>query len=359
MAIELSTSKWHLVSGAGVATPVRHRTIPAGAAGALREELRRARARLGLPANAPVRSCYEAGRDGYWVHRFLTEEGIENVVVDSSSIEVDRRKRWAKTDRLDGRRLFRKLVQYWGGDRDTWKVVHVPSEALEDARHAERGIETLTTERTRWRNRIHALLMLHGVRTAITADFGERLAQLRTWAGTPVPPGVGDRVRQAWRLLTAVEAELRAARQAQRADVRAAATAPAQQAAQLHRLHAIGEGSAALLAKELYSRDLRNRREVGALTGLVGTPYDSGETSREQGISRAGLSRVRGVAVELAWAWRRYQPRSELTRWFERRFGAGGKRARKVGIVALARRLMVALWRYLQTGVVPAGATVR
>jgi transposase len=325
----------------------------------LREEVRRARARFGLPADAPVRSCYEAGRDGLWVHRLLTREGIENLVVDSSSIEVDRRQRRAKTDRLDSVKLFRKLVQYWSGDRGAWKVVHVPSEALEDARHAERGIVTLTAERTTWRNRIHALLMLQGVRTPITADFGERLESLRTWAGAPLPVGLLARVRQAWRMLLAVEAELRAARAAQREELAAAATAPAQIAVQLHRLRAIGKGTAALLAKELFSRDLRNRREVGALTGLVGVPYDSGETSREQGISRAGLSRIRGRAVEIAWLWRRYQPLSELTRWFERRFGAGGKRARKVGIVALARRLMVALWRYTRTGIVPAGATVR
>jgi transposase len=299
----------------------------------------------------------------------LTREGVENVVVDSSSIEVDRRQRRAKTDRLDGTKLFRKLVQYGGGDRATWKVVHVPTEALEETRQLERGIGTLTAERTTWRNRLHALLMLQGVRTSITAEFGERLETLRTWAGTPLPPGLLTRVRQAWRMLAAVEAELRAARAAQRAELAAAAAAeapavtgaatPGQMAAQLQRLKAIGPGTAALLAKELFSRGLRNRREVGALTGLVGVPSDSGETRRDQGISRAGLSRIRGVAVEWAWVWRRYQPNSALTRWFEARFGAGGLRARKVGIVALARRLMVALWRYTQTGIVPAGATVR
>jgi transposase len=240
-----------------------------------------------------------------------------------------------------------------------WKVVHVPSEALEDARHQEREIVTLTAERTKWRNRIHGLLMLQGVRTPITADFGARLARLTTWAGAPLPPGLRARVAQAWRMLLAVEEELRAARQAQRAELKAAASAAAQVAVQLRRLRAIGEGTAALLAKELFSRDLRNRREVGALTGLVGVPYASGATVRDQGISRAGLARVRGVAIEVAWLWRRYQPSSALTRWFEERFGAGGKRARKVGIVALARRLMVALWRYTKTGMVPAGATVR
>jgi transposase len=359
MAIELSAAKWHLVFGVGIGTPVRHRTIAAGAVEELREEVRRARARFGLRTDTAVRSCYEAGRDGFWVHRLLTSEAIENIVVDSSSIEVDRRHRRAKTDRLDGVKLFRKLVQYWGGDRATWKVVHVPSEAVEDARQAERAIATLTAERTTWRNRIHAFLTLQGVRTSISADFGERLATLRTWAGKPLPPGVLERVGQAWRMLSAIETELRAARQAQREEFTAATTPAAQTARQLHRLRAIGQGTAALLAKELFSRDLRNRREVGALTGLVGVPYNSGETARDQGISRAGLSRIRGIAIELAWAWRRYQPHSELTRWFEQRFGAGGKRARKVGIVALARRLLVALWRYTTTGCVPAGATVR
>jgi transposase len=203
MAMELSAGKWHLVFGVGLATPVRHRTMAAGAAAQLQEEVRRARARYGQPADAPVRSCHEAGRDGFWVHRLLTRAGIENLVVDSSSIEVTRRPRRAKTDRVDATRLFRKLVQYWGGDRDTWKVVHVPSEALEDARQAERGIATLTAERTTWRNRIHGLLMLAGVRTPITADFGERLASLCTWAGAPLPPGLRVRLGQAWRMLTA------------------------------------------------------------------------------------------------------------------------------------------------------------
>jgi transposase len=359
MALELGAQQWHVVFGLGVASRLRHRTLTPGAAEELREELRRARARFDLPADAPVRSCHEAGRDGLWVHRFLTQAGVENVVVDSSSIEVSRRHRQAKTDRIDATKLFRLLVRYAAGERDVWKVVHVPSEALEDARQQERGIVTLTEERTMWRNRIHGLLMLQGVRTRITGDFGARLERLTTWAGAPLPPGLRARVAQAWRMLLAVEEALRAARQAQRAELHAAASAAAQVAAQLHRLRAIGEGTAALLAKELFSRDLRNRREVGALTGLVGVPYASGETVRDQGISRAGLARVRGVAIEVAWLWRRYQPSSALTCWFEERFGAGGKRARKVGIVALARRLMVALWRYTKTGIVPAGATVR
>jgi transposase len=375
MALELSAASWHLVFSVGLGRPLRHRTITAGSAEQLREEVRRARARFGLTGAAAVRSCYEAGREGFWVHRRLTQEGIENLVVDSSSIEVNRRVRRAKTDRLDGQGLVRKLVQYWGGDRATWKVVQVPSAALEDGRHAERGLATLTAERTAWRNRIHGLLMLAGVRLRIGADFGDRLAACRTWAGTPLPAGLRARVEQAWRLLTAVEGELRTARAARAAELaagaqalRAAAAArpqppapraPAEIAAALMRLRALGPGTATVLAHEVFSRDLRNRREVGALTGLVGVPYNSGATVREQGISRAGLARLRGLAVELAWLWRRYQPQSALTRWFETRWGGGGKRARKIGIVALARRLVIALWRYTQTGMVPAGARVR
>jgi transposase len=359
MAMELSRAKWHLVLGVGLGQPVRHRVIEAGAVERLREEIGRARVKFGLAEDVRVRSCYEAGRDGFWVHRLVTHEGVENLVVDSSSIEVNRRQRRAKTDRLDGGALFRKLVHYWEGDRGTWKVVHVPSEVLEDARQPERGIATLTAERTTWRNRIHALLQLQGIQVVLTTKFGEQLPQLRTWAGAAVPPNLRGRIEQAWAMLCGIEAQLKAARAAQAAELAAAATPAARMAAQLHHLRAIGEGTAALLAKELFSRDLRNRREVGALTGLVGVPYNSGDTAREQGISRAGLARVRGIAVELAWLWRRYQPKSALTQWFEARFGAGGQRARKIGIVALARRLLVALWRYTQTGIVPAGATVR
>jgi transposase len=359
MAIELSATKWHLAFGVGVGTPVRHRVIEAGDVKRLQEEMRRARQRFGLRAEATVRSCYEAGRDGFWVHRLLTREGIDNRVIDSSSIEVNRRAKQAKTDRLDGTKLVRLLMRFWTGDVAVWKVVHVPDDALEDVRHQERGMATLTVERTTWRNRLHALLMLQGIRTTITADFGTRIRRLRTWAGAPLPDGLRERVEQAWRMLQAVDAELKRARRAQRAELAAAASPPARQAAQLLRVVGVGPGTATVLAKELFSRDLRNRREVGALTGLVGVPYASGAYVREQGISRAGLARVRRVAVELAWAWRRYQPMSALTGWFEQRFGAGGKRARKVGIVALARRVVVALWRYVTAGIVPAGAIVR
>jgi len=289
-------------------------------------------------------------------------------VVDSSSIEVSRRARRAKTDRLDAEQLLRLLWRYWQGERGVWHVVHVPSEALEDARHHERLVATLVRERTRWRNRIHGVLATRGVRLRLDAQFLTRLAQVRDWAQAPLPVGLVARVRSLWAQLTLVQTQLREARRAQRVAVRAAravpptptaAAPPEVVAARLQHLRGIAAGSALTLAKEVFSRDLRNRREVGALSGLVPVPYQSGAAARDQGISRAGLRPLRGLLVQLAWQWLKWQPDSALARWYAARFGAGGARPRKIGIVALARRLLIALWRYQHTGVVPHGAVLR
>jgi transposase len=359
MALELSARRWHLAFGLGLATPSRRRTIGAGDRVALQREIAAAKQRFGLLATAAVRSCYEAGRDGFWVHRLLETDAVTNVVVDSASIEVSRRQRRAKTDRLDAEAWLRRLIRYWLGERDQWNVVHVPTVAMEDARHAERAIATLVGERTRYRSRIHGLLATHGVRVRITEGWGERLATLTDPDGRGLPPGVLARVALAWRLLRVVDAELRAARRLQQARVRAAATPAAGRTARLQQLTGIGVGSAAMLANEVFARDLRNRRQVGALSGLVAVPYQSGEAGHDQGISRAGLRQVRRVIVELAWSWVRWQPQSALTRWYRARFGAGGPRLRRIGIVALARKLVIALWRYSEQGIVPAGAVLR
>jgi transposase len=359
MALELSAQRWHLAFGVGLATPSRRRTIGAGDRLALQHEIAAAKRRFGLPASAAVRSCYEAGRDGFWVHRWLATDAVANVVVDSASIEVSRRQRRAKTDRLDAEALLRRLIRYWLGERDQWKVVHVPTEAMEDARHAERAITTLVGERTRYRSRIHGLLATHGVRVRMTEGLGTRLPTLTRPDGQALPPGVLARVGLAWRLLRVVEAELRHARQVQQASVRAAATPAAVRAARLQQLKGIRVGSAAMLAKEVFARDLQNRRQVGALSGLVAVPYQSGAAGPDQGISRAGLRQVRRVIVELAWSWVRWQPQSALTRWYRARFGAGGARLRRIGIVALARKLLIALWRYSEQGLLPAGAVLR
>ena len=256
--------------------------------------------------------------------------------------------------------MLRLLLRHWGGERDMWQVVHVPAREVEDARHASRGLTTLQAERTRYRNRIHSLLALHGVsRMRLDAQFPARLATTPDWAGVPLPPGVQARVLDTWRLLQAVETERHRVRRTERQQVRATATTARTPAQRLACLRGIAARSATVLADELFSRDLHNRREVGALTGLVSAPYRSGTIARDQGIAPSGLPAVRRVAVEIAWAWLRYQPTSALSQWYHQRFGGGGAVTRRIGIVALARRVIIALWRYVETGVVPAGALLK
>lgn len=358
VAFELGSQEWWLTLSAGMGAPRARVRVRPGDAAAIRRAVTTTATRWGLPATSRVRSCYEAGRDGFWPHRFLTTLGITNVVVDSSSIEVSRRARRAKTDRLDGEKLLRLLLRHWGGERGVWQVVHVPSRAVEDARHASRGLTTLQAERTRHRNRLRGILAQHGVGPGrLDARWGDRVATLRDWAGEVLPAGVQERLRQTWRLLCAVETECQAARRTERARVRATAAGPVAQ--RLARLRGVAARGATVLADELFSRALRNRREVGALTGLVAAPYRSGTIARDLGITRSGLPAVRRIALEIAWAWRRYQPTSALTQWYEQRFGGGGAVTRRIGMVALARRVIIALWRYVETGVVPTGAVLK
>jgi transposase len=359
VALELSTKEWLLTMSAAPDGRRERARLRPGDREAFARGLARAKARVGLAPDAPVRSCYEAGREGFWPHRFLTALGVTNLVVDSSSIEVPRRARRAKTDRLDGEKLLRLLLRHWGGERDMWQVVHVPSRDVEDARHASRGLTTLQADRTRYRNRIHSVLALHGVRLRLDERLPERLAAAGDWAGAPLPPGVQARVLATWRLLQAVEAERQRARRTERQQVRPTATPAGTPAQRLARVRGIAARSATVLADELFSRRLRNRREVGALTGLVSAPYRSGTIAWDQGVAPSGLPAVRRVAVEIAWAWLRYQPTSALTQWYPQRFGGGGAVTRRIGIVALARRVIIALWRYVETGAVPAGALLK
>ena len=359
VGIELGLREWLLTMSPGPgAGRMRVRMRP-GDRAAVVAAITQARARFALPDTAPVRSCYEAGRDGFWPHRFLATVGVDNLVVDSSSIEVPRRQRRAKTDRLDGEKLLSMLLRYWGGERKMWHVVHVPSRAAEDARHASRSLTTLQRERTRCRNRIHSLLALHGVRLRVDAQLPARIAAARDWAGEMLPPGVQARVLETWRVWQAVETERRARRTTEQQQVRTPATPALAMAQRIAQLQGIAARSATVLAEELFSRALRNRRQVGALSGLVSAPYQSGTIQRDQGLAGSGLPAVRRIAVEIAWAWVRFQPRSAVTRWYHARFGAGGAVARRIGIVALARRVIIALWRYATTGLVPEGAVLK
>ena len=358
VAIELSATEWLLTMSSGPQAARQRLRVRPGDVPAVTRALADGKCRAGLPAAAPVWSCYEAGRDGFWPHRLLTGLGVNNLVVDSSSIEVPRRVRRAKTDRLDGEKLLRLLLRHGGGERGMWQVVHVPTREAEDARHASRGLTTLHAERTRYRNRIRGLLALHGIlRVRLDARLAARLPTLTDWAGLPLPAGVVARLLETCRLLQAVELECRRGRQQARQRVRA--QAPRTCAQQLAQLRGVAARTATILADELLGRALRNRREVGALSGLVSAPYRSGTLQRDQGLVRSGVPAVRRIAIELAWAWRRYQPTSALTQWYEQRFGGGGGVTRRIGIVALARRVLIALWRYRETGVVPAGALLK
>lgn len=358
VAVELSAKEWLLTMSTGPDQRRARARLQPGDRGAFTRAIALAKTRFGLASDAAVRSCYEAGRDGFWPHRFLRACGVTNLVVDSSSIEVPRRARRAKTDRLDGEKLLRLLLRHWGGERGMWQVVHVPTREAEDARQASRGLTTLAAERTRYRNRIRGLLALHGVRQVrIDAQLPDRLPRLTDWAGVPLPDGVVARVVATHRLLQTVEAERQRARRLERQRVRAAATTT--RAQRLVRLRGIAARSATVLADELFGRGLRNRREVGALSGLVSAPYRSGTVQRDQGLVRSGVPAVRRMAIEVAWAWVRYQPTSALTQWYQRRFGGGGAVLRRIGMVALARRVLIALWRYSETGIVPEGALLK
>jgi transposase len=359
LAFELGQRSWKLGFSAGIGQRPRVRQIPAGAVGVIEHEIVRAKTRLGLPLEAAVISCYEAGRDGFWLHRYLVAHGTTNHVVDSSSIEVNRRARRAKTDRLDLGGLLNLLARYVLGDRRVWRVVRVPTVTDEDARQLPRTWETLTEDRTRLINRMKGLLTTQGVQIPIDKNFLERLHAARLWDETPVPTGLRERLAQDWAQLRQVEMQLRE-RKARAARLPDAATPTGRAIAQLQTLRAIGVTGGWVLATEIFGwRQIENRRQLGGLVGLVPAPYQSGETAYDQGITRAGNTHVRRVMVQLAWVWLQYQPQSALSQWYQQRFGGGGKRLRRIGIVALARKLLIALWRYLETGVVPDGAQLK
>jgi transposase len=359
MAMELSDKQWKLVFSDG-GEKRRHETMEAGHRMELVEAIRKAKEKFGLSPEVGVVSCYEAGRDGFWLHRYLVSLGIENQVVDSSSIETNRRKRRAKTDRIDGVKLLTMLMRYWGGERGLWSVVRVPNVEDEEGRRLHRELASLNKERTRHRNRIRGLLVAQGLRLEPKGDFLQRLEALTLWDGAPLPLELKGELEREYQRLSLVEAQRRALEKTRKSRLRQADTASVQRVVQLMGLRAIGPNCAWLLVMEFFAwRGFRNRRQLGACAGLTGTPYDSGSSKRDQGISKAGNRRVRTMMVEIAWLWLRYQPSSKLSHWFRERFAGGGARMRRVGIVALARRLLVALWRYLEDGVLPEGAELK
>jgi transposase len=365
LAFELSNKTWKLGFSIGLGQKARIRTIDSGDLAQLKSEIELAKKRFRLPEQCRVMSCYEAGRDGFWLHWYLTGEGIENLVVDSASIEVNRRKRRAKADRLDVDSLVRMLIRYGYGEHKLWSVVHVPSLEEEDRRQLHRDLSTMDKEKIRTRNRIRGLLATQGIRVTGRLDLTEeRLSSIRMWNHQPLAPGLKARIRREWDRLVFLKGQISALTRERQSAVREKNEpdkAPdLEKIRQLEQLRAIGPVGAWVLVRELFGwRQFKNRRQVGSLSGLTPTPYQSGDTSHEQGISKAGIVPVRRIAIELAWSWIRYQPNSKLTRWYNERFAIAGKKARKVGIVAVARRLLIELWRYLETGALPEGAELK
>jgi len=354
MAFELGDKSWKLSLGDGVRAPSRC-SVAAGDTAFVLTAITKAKARCGLTGHVPVRSCYEAGRDGFWLHRWLTEQGIANLVVDSASIEVNRRARRAKTDRLDSDKLLSMLMRYHAGERRVWAVARIPSPEQEDERRVHRELGRLRQERTAHSNRIRSLLVLHNLRV-------ERIGG-RAWAGwwtqhaVRLLPGLRAEIEREFERLSLVARQIRTLETLQQHQVCSGAQ-PA--IALLARLAGIGTGSAWTLVKELFGwRRFHNRRELAGCLGLAPTPYASGASDVEQGISKAGNKRSRWLMVELAWSWLRFQPASQLSQWFNQRFAAAGKRMRRIGIVALARRLAIALWRYLEYGEIPLEARLK
>ena len=361
MAFELSHREWKLAFGVGPRNP-RIVTIPARDLARLEKEIGRAKERLGLPGEAQVHSCFEAGRDGFWLHRHLKKRDVHNRVVDSASIEVSRRKKRKKTDRLDARKLLTMLIRYLGGENDAWSVVRVPSVEDEDERRPHRELLRLQKERTGHSNRINSLLVTQGIVLKVSRALPSQLEQVRLFDGTELGSNLKQELLREHERWMQVDEQIRGIRQEQHRSTKEAleeefeGRPKLEMVAALMLLCGVGDRSAWPLVHEFFWRRFDNRRQVGSAAGLTGTPYDSGGSEREQGISKAGNKRIRRLMVELSWCWLRYQPESQITRWFEERFGAGSSRSRRVGIVAVARKLLIALWRYLDFGEVPEGA---
>jgi transposase len=356
VAFELGATDWTLAMTSALGQAPWLSKVRAGDFATLTRRLAEGRRRCGLPATAAVVSCYEAGRDGFWIHRALEAQGLRNRIVDSASIEVNRRARRVKTDRIDALKLVMMLVRACSGECRVWREVHVPPVAAEAARHVNRERTDLTAERTRVTNQIGSWLATYGCRRP-RRPAAQWWTTLRDWAEAPLPREVQARVARAETRLAVIATQIAELTAGQRAAVTAA---PADSAlARLVQLKGVATvGAGVLLGEGLAWRGFQNRRQVGGLLGFTPMPYQSGSQARDQGIDRAGNSRLRAVSIQLAWGWVRWQPSSALTQWYQRRFGAGG-RSRRIGIVALARKLVIALWRWACHGVVPTGAVLK
>src|SRR5271166_4583882 len=321
LAFELGWNEWKLAFTTGPGASPRLRTIGGRNVQALMQEIAKAKKRFQLAGDAPVHSCYEAGRDGFWLHRYLVSHGIVNVVVDSSSIEVKRRGRRRKTDSLDAGKLLSMLIRWQQGERDVWSVVQVPGVADEDRRQLHRDLGELKAERTQHTNRIKGLLAGCGLAVPqVDEKFPEVLTALRTWEDQPVAPALQQRLLREHQRWLFVDRQIKDLENERARKIRTSEEEPVTKVRQLLCLRGIGANSAWLYVMEFFGwRKIRNRKQLGSLAGLTPTPFNSGQGEHEQGISKAGNRRLRTMAVEIAWCWLQYQPQSALSAWYDQR----------------------------------------
>ena len=365
VSLELAASKWKVALHDGRREQPAVHTVAQPQAPArlqaLLDLIEAHKEKWSLPCDVRIVVSYEAGQDAFWICRALQARHVECYVVDPASIPVERHKRRAKTDRLDVIKLVINLRAWLRGERDRMHVIHVPSPQDEASRHLMRDRGELQKEVLQHRDRMRKLLVTLGCWDEVGhRAFAGRLArdEVRCHDGAPLPPELRERLLRECERLALAEQQLAALEKTRQASL----PAPARKRSDdLARLKGIGEVGASRLALELFWREFSNRRQVGACVGLVPQPYDSGESHTDQGISRQGNRRVRALLVEMAWTWLRYQPGSALTQWFNQRTQGTGpnRRARRIAIVAVARRLAIALWRYLKDGVIPEGAQLK
>lgn len=359
IAIELSVSSWLVAARLPGGEKSRLYRIEGGDTAALLARIDELRSQVARKSRQTVEvaCCFEAGRDGFWLHRWLTANGVLAHVLEPTSILVNRRARRTKTDRLDAEGMLRVLAAWQAGDRQACSMVRVPTPEEEDAKRPHREREHLVRERQRIENRIEALLFTQGIRGRPSLRSWERdIAALRTGDGRAVPPLMQAELNRLRRQLVQI-LELICEVEAERADAQAAAVdeAATRKIMALQRVRGIGTNFAAVLVHEVFYRSFANRRQLGSYVGIAPMPYQSGGMDRDRSISRAGNPRARTTLIQLAWLWLRYQPDSALAKWFRERVGALQGRTRRIAIVAMARKLLIALWRYVETGVMPDG----
>jgi transposase len=364
VSLELSSKSWKIALHDGKRDkPAIHTADDAVAAKRLAhavtviEEVKR---KWGLPEQSQVVVSYEAGQDGFWISRALAKLGYEALVVDPASIPVERHARRAKTDRLDAIKLVTSLRAWLRGERDRMHVIRIPAPEVEAQRQLPRDRGELQKETMQHRDRIRKLLRTVGCWDSVEGDVARRLerGEIQCHDGAALPPELQMRLARECERLALAQQQLAAL---EKTLVQQLPPVVQKRITNLTKLKGIGDVGAMRLVLELFWRDFDNRRQVGSCVGLVPQPYDSGESRVDQGISKQGNRRVRALLIEMAWLWLRYQPESALSIWFAQRTqgSATNKRGRRIAIVAVARRLVIALWRYLKDGVIPDGATTK